>query len=449
MLSLFQMKNIIFILISFIFAFSCQNPTVEDKQIEKIDNPFTGKNPWPEIRKKRINQLLPEAMERAEVDAWMVICRENNNDPMALHIGGENAGGTSFYIFHKLNSTIKSVVFCSFGEVTALKELGIHDSIISVSRGQDVFQLATQYVKELNPNNIAINMSTANSTADGLSHSQYKKLAQSFDADFEGKLVSSEELVYEWLSIKLPEEVEIMRKAAEITAQWEVEAYEMIIPGKTTDAEVAKFLNDKIKTYGYEDGWNPEQNPNVNSGPDRGHSHATNKVIMPGDVIQTDFGIKVYGIWVTDIQRFAYVLKEGESKAPEDIQRYWDVAKKGHRLVFENMKPGISGYELDKKQRKWMKENGSLPVPWSTGHPVGYVAHDVGPSLGGGQEGINPSKSALKPLREGMVFAYDGFYAWNIEGGEKTISVEEMVVVTEDGARYLTEPQEELILIKK
>ncbi len=94
-----------------------------------------------------------------------------------------------------------------------------------------------------------------------------------------------------------------------------------------------------------------------------------------------------------------------------------------------------------------MNDNGSLPVPWSTGHPVGYVAHDVGPSLGGGQAGITPSGAALKPLREGMVFAYDGFYAWEMEGGEKTISVEEMVAVTQDGAEYLTAPQEELILI--
>jgi len=36
---------------------------------------------------------------------------------------------------------------------------------------------------------------------------------------------------------------------------------------------------------------------------------------------------------------------------------------------------------------------------------------------------------------------------WEIEGGTKTISVEEMAVVTENGAEYLTEPQEELILI--
>lgn len=47
-----------------------------------------------------------------------------------------------------------------------------------------------------------------------------------------------------------------------------------------------------------------------------------------------------------------------------------------------------------------------------------------------------------------MTFAFDGFHSWKLEGGGvKTISVEEMAVVLEDGATYLIAPQEELILI--
>ncbi|MCC5921905.1 MAG: M24 family metallopeptidase [Cyclobacteriaceae bacterium] len=441
------MRNFIWVLCLSLIYWGCSESDSHSRQEENsINNPFSGPNPWPEIRKKRIKAVLPEAMKRAEVDVWALICREDNNDPLAMHVGGENAGGTSFYIFYLDGDEARSMVFSSFGEVTALRELGLHDSISSVSRADNVYQLAADFIAKLEPNAVAINSSRSNKLADGLSYSQYLLLAEAM-GEMSDRLVSSEELVYEWLSIKLPEEIEIMREAAELTAQWEIEAYETVIPGETRDADVAAFLKNKIKEYGFEDAWNPDQNPSVNSGVDRGHSHATDKIIMPGDVIQTDFGIKVYGVWVTDIQRFAYVLKEGEEAAPEDIQRYWEVAVRGHRKVFENMKPGVSGYELDKIQREWMSENGSLPVPWSTGHPVGYVAHDVGPSLGGGQAGITPSAMALKPLREGMVFAYDGFYAWEIEGGEKTISVEEMVAVTADGAMYLTKPQEELILI--
>ena len=95
-----------------------------------------------------------------------------------------------------------------------------------------------------------------------------------------------------------------------------------------------------------------------------------------------------------------------------------------------------------------MRANGSLPVPWSTGHPVGYWAHDAGPSLGGGQAGREPSERQLAVLRPGMTFACDGFHAWALDGDDtKTISVEEMVVITDDGAEWLVPPQEDLILI--
>ena len=40
-------------------------------------------------------RLLPAAMDDAGLDAWLTICRENDNDPMARHIGCENAGGSA------------------------------------------------------------------------------------------------------------------------------------------------------------------------------------------------------------------------------------------------------------------------------------------------------------------------------------------------------------------
>jgi Xaa-Pro aminopeptidase len=253
--------------------------------------------------------------------------------------------------------------------------------------------------------------------------------------------------VFEWLSVKTPAEVEILRQAAELTSQWQYEVYDTIIPGETTDKDVAEFLEAKMAEAGVGNAWSPDQNPNVNSGPDRGHAHPTDKVIQPGDVIQIDFGIRVYDTWVSDIQRFAYVLHPGEEEPPDEIQRYWEVAREGNRKVLEAMRPGITGLEVDRIQRDWMSENGSMNVMWNTGHPVGYVAHDIGPSLGGAQEGRDPFPTAYSELRKGNVFAYDGFYKWEIDGGTKTISVEEMAVITEDGAEYLIEPQEELVLI--
>ena len=443
------MKNslLIFGFAGLLFACQSQNAPETGTHTQITEDRWAN-NPWPEIRKKRINQLLPEALKNSGVEVWLVLCRENYNDPIATHVGGENASGTAAFLFYNDEAGFHSLVFSPDGEATALDELDIHEKVERVPRGESALGKAVDFIKQKGFTNVAVNTSSSNEMADGMTQSQYSELVQLMGTDA-SKLISSEELVYEWLSIKLPEEVEILTQAAQLASDFQHEAYAMIVPGKTTDAEVAKFLKAKMKEYGVTDAWHPDQNPNVNSGPDRGHSHATDKVIMPGDVIQTDFGVKLYGIWVSDIQRFAYVLKEGETEAPAEILQYWENGKNGSRAALGAMKPGVKGEDVDRAQRDLMDANGSLYVPWSTGHPVGYVAHDVGPNLGGARL-ETPRPAAQKLLKEGMVFAFDGFHCWKQpDGTEKTISVEEMAVVTSDGAKYLISPQEELILVGK
>jgi len=429
-------------LIIFLLLSSCGSASQQSPQ-----NPFEGPSPWPDIRAERIQTLLPEAMERADVEAWAVVCRSNNNDPLARHVGCENSVAPAVFLFQLVDNEVFSIVFTPPGEATALQDIALHDSIAVVDRSPGALVEAADYINQNIRGSLALNFSETNEMADGLSFTQYERLTDLLIRPVRNQIVSSEDLVFEWLSVKTPAEIDILRKAAELTAQWEREAYEHVIPNQTTDKDVADFLKSKMKEYGVTDAWSPDQNPAVNSGPDRGHAHPTDKIIRPGDVIQIDFGIKVHDMWVSDIQRFAYVLHPDESEPPSEIQRYWEVARDANRMVFEVMQPGITGLEVDRVQRNWLEENGSMNVMWNTGHPVGYVAHDVGPSLGGAQEGRDPSPTARKPLRVGNVFAYDGFYMWEIDGGTKTISVEEMAVVTENGAEYLTAPQEELILI--
>lgn len=444
------MKAIYLLLLTFsLLFFGCQDANDTKNTFKKTINPeaYWGENPWPEIRKQRINELLPEALKAADVECWLVICRENNNDPIADHIGGENAGGTAVFLFYNDDSGFHSLVFSPSGEATALSDLKIHDEVIFVERGNSAVKMAAEYVKEKDFKRIAVNSSDSNSIADGLSYSQRLDLENHLGQTSD-RLVSSTEVVYEWLSIKLPAEVDILRKAAQLTVDWQIEAYKQVVPGTSTDADIAKFLKQKMATYGVKDGWSPDQNPNVNSGVDRGHSHATDKVIMPGDVIQIDFGIKIYDRWVSDIQRFAYVLKEGEVEAPIDIAHYWESSKAGNRAALAAMKPGVKGIDVDRAQRVLMKKADSEYVMWSTGHPVGYVAHDVGPNLGGSQSShVRPASQ--KELKEGMTFAFDGFHSWKLRDGSlKTMSVEEMAVITKDGAEYLIPPQEDLILIR-
>jgi Xaa-Pro aminopeptidase len=420
---------------------------------EPTRSPFAGPSPWPEIRRDRIRTLLPRAMQRAGVDAWLVVCRENDNDPLAAHVGGENAGAPAAFLFFRTPNGVRSVALSPAGEATALKDMRLHDEVVVLERGGSFWDRVAERLRAAKPKKIAIN-SSAMTVADGLSHTQRVALEKALGPELSPRLVPSEDLVVEWLSVKLPREVDVLREAASVTAALEVDAYRKVVPGRSRDSDIARYLKGRMRELGVEDAWAPDQNPNVNSGPDRGHSHATEKVIRPGDFIQTDFGIKVWGTWCTDIQRFAYVLAPGETTPPPDALRKWENAKKGSRTALATMRPGVRGYDVDKAQRDWMKEARSEWVMWGTGHPVGYWAHDVGPALSGAQRETPPAGAALRLLLPGQTFAFDGFFSWTLPaepGGEKatkTISVEEMAVVTERGAEYLIPPQEELVLIR-
>ncbi|RZN74848.1 MAG: aminopeptidase P family protein, partial [Winogradskyella sp.] len=248
-----------------ILIIGCTDSKISSNSEVAEINPETywGESPWPEIRKERINTLLPNALKNANVDAWLTICRENNNDPMADHIGGENAGGTAVFLFYNDAEGFHSKVFSPSGEATALDDLDIHDEVVSVERGTSAVKMAVDFIKKKDFKAIAVNSSDSNSVADGLSFTQRQNLEDFLGEDTD-RLVPSTDVVYEWLSIKLPAEVKILKKAAQLTADWQIEAYKQVVPGKSTDADIAKFLKQKMTEYGVKDGWAPDQTPNVN-----------------------------------------------------------------------------------------------------------------------------------------------------------------------------------------
>lgn len=175
------------------FLISCQP---EIPKTETFDNPFSGPSPWPEIRIERIRKLLPEAMKTAGTDAWIILCRENNNDPIAPHIGGENAGGQALFLFYLEGENVKSVVFCPIGEATALADLKIHDEVIPVQRGNSAITDASEYIKTKQFQKIAINSSFENELADGLSFTQRKSLEEALGPEA-AKLVTADDLIYD------------------------------------------------------------------------------------------------------------------------------------------------------------------------------------------------------------------------------------------------------------
>jgi len=137
------------------------------------------------------------------------------------------------------------------------------------------------------------------------------------------------------------------------------------------------------------------------------------------------------------------VLREGEATAPAAVQHGFDTIVESIERARQAIKPGAQAIEADTAARTHVTENGYEEFPHGLGHQVGRFAHDGTALLGPAWE-----KYANKPfelLEEGMVFTIEPRLT---VPGYGVATIENMVVVTAEGAEYISTPQTELLYIK-
>jgi Xaa-Pro aminopeptidase len=105
------------------------------------------------------------------------------------------------------------------------------------------------------------------------------------------------------------------------------------------------------------------------------------------------------------------------------------------------MRPGVAGHEVDAVARKVVTAAGYPAYKYATGHHVGRAAHDGGGVLGPLWERYGDTPNMR--LEAGHVYAVEpGLMA----PGYGYLGIEENVLVTDDGAMFLSNPQTELIV---
>lgn len=402
-----------------------------------------------EIKKAKLDKFVLPAMKNEGIDMWIVLTREYVVDPLAKDLSADRAVAKTALVFMNEGDALRKVAICASYDVDPLQKSGIYDTIISYKK-EGLAPHLKKIVEEKNPRKIALNISEDSPIADGLSASMLEYLKNTLGEKFSKRFVSSENIVIAYRSQLLPEEIEIMREAVKITEEIISKALsnEVIKPGKTTERDVANYIKRLMRDYGVEPSWEPESCPSVNAGITRGHSEPSDYVIQRGDLITVDFGINLSG-YCTDIQRTAYVLREGETQPPDYILKMWKTNVKATEEGFKKMKPGATGFEVDSSARAVIIQAGYEEYPHATGHVIGYSTHEVGPILGPNWKDRYGRKPFYK-LLAGQVFALEpSVYLYNKErNGYMRIGLEEDVLITESGAEFLSTPQKELILIK-
>ena len=395
------------------------------------------------IRHDRLNKLLPQIMKEQKIDAWLTFTRENTIDPLLKVFGLEKIVARGAFIFAFRKGEFRKVAIAASYDVDPMIHSGLYDEVIAYKQ-EGVKPHLKKAIDDLKPAKIAINFSRDVPIADGLTVGLRNYLHEAL-GDHTKEFVSSEKLVISLLGRKLPEEIEAIETAAKATQKILAEALtsDHVKPGVTTEKALDDWMRARAKEMGFEVAFG-----SIMVGPQRGHSEPTDRLIQRGDVLRTDWGASCEG-YCADIQRMAYVLKEGEKVAPAWLERFWKANLAANRAAVAALKPGNTGNDVDKAGRGSLVAAGYAEYPHGTGHAIGLKVHDVGPMLGPDWRERYGDTVFFK-IEPGQVFAVEPLiYAKPEElDYEINIALEEDVVVEKDGPRLIGEPQMEIILIR-
>ncbi len=393
------------------------------------------------IRRRRIDVLLPQALEQHGFDAWLVFSRENSSDPMAKDIAGGRVVARSAFLFARTPKGFRKTAIVASYDITPVEQSGIYDEII-VYRGEGIKPHLKKVLTELNPKRVALDISRDSPLADGLTVGMRDYLLETLGAGWAGRFASAQPVIVSFRGRRLPEEVATLREAATYTDKIIREALsnKVITAGKTTENDVADYLRRRTAEFGATVPF-----ISVVVGPARGHAEPTGRVIQPGDVVRIDFGITHRG-YSTDVQRTAYVLRPGETEAPAELKKLWEVNRRAVDAAIAAMRPGATGLDVDTAGRKVITDAGFEGYPHGGGHPIGFDVHDVGPLLGPDWPERYGSMVFLK-LEKDQTFAVEPTVYARFNGDDINIAIEEDVVVTAEGVERLHSRQDALLLI--
>ncbi len=384
-------------------------------------------------------QQVAGILQEVGIDCWITFVRETSagSDPMLPFIYGHDATWESAFI---LTADGQRIAIMGRYDAENARRIDAYTEVIPYDES---FQAPLVSVLErLDPAQIAVNYSVNDAHADGLKHGLFLLLRQYLsETPYADRLISAEPVIHALRGRKTSSEIERIKKAVDTTFDIYDQAFGYMEVGMT-EKQVGQFMHDRVSDLGLTTAWEWASCPAVNSGPDSpvGHSGPTDIVIEPGHLVHFDFGV-CENEYCSDIQRVVYFLADGETEAPEPVQRGFDTIVEAIQAAADGMKPGVLGRDVDALARKVVTDAGYPEFKYATGHQMGRACHDGGALLG--PEWTRYGTTPNQPLEVGHVYTIEPGLAIP---GYGYLGLEEDVLVTEDGVIFLGEPQTALIL---
>lgn len=223
--------------------------------------------------------------------------------------------------------------------------------------------------------------------------------------------------------LKSAAEIALIQRAMDITMEVHRAAARALQVGVTT-AQVKEFLGQAHRKLGMTASFGAAQFGEATAYP---HGVPYEQTLQDGDMVLIDMGTKVGG-YCSDITR-TYVFGEPTQRQRE----IWNLEKKAQLAGFAAAQPGAPCENVDVAARGVIEAAGYGPgykvpgLPHRTGHGLGLDIHEEAYMVKGNKT----------PLQPGMCFSIEPMMCIY---GEFGVRLEDIAYMTEDGARWFTQP---------
>jgi Xaa-Pro aminopeptidase len=369
------------------------------------------------------------ALDRHGVDCWLTFARETTATPdpsLPLLLDFGVVWPTAVVVAPE-----ESHVVLGRHDAPNARALGVHEVH---PYDESIREALSTVMERVGAERVGCNWDPDDPMADGLSHGLYRRLT---DLLPDRELVSAAGYVGEVRGAKTDRERERVDAAVRTTERLLGDLREHYEPA-WTERDVAEHLRGRADTLGLGTAWDRAYCPSVHAGGDSevGHTKPGDRRVPAGELLHVDFGVRVAG-YCADLQRTFYRPAEG-TEPPAGLREAFEAVRAAIDAGRAAIEPGIAGHEADEAARETVVDRGYDEYAHALGHQVGRHAHDGGTLLGPRWERYGTAPE--RPVREGEVYTVElGVDTeWGYVGGE------EMVVVTDGGAAWVSEPQREL-----
>jgi Xaa-Pro aminopeptidase len=385
-------------------------------------------------------EQAPAILEEHGVDLWLTLVRETllTRDPCLDLVAGTYCAWQSAFLVSRSGERVAIV---GRHDATSVEALGAYEDVLAYD--ESIRPGLRETIERLAPESIALNYSPSDPAADGLTHGLWLVFREALEGTpYTDRIVSSARVVNSLRGRKSSSELARIRAAIEETEAIFRLAGSELRPG-LKETQIAALMHEEVSRRGLGYAWEPSHCPAVNAGPEKdvGHSPPGELTTQRGQLLHCDFGVEKAG-YCSDLQRVWYLLDDGQSEPPADVQTAWDAVWAAVDAGAAALRPGAVGHEVDGAARDRLVSAGFPEPKYALGHQLGRSAHDGGTILGPRWDRYGAA--SLGTVEEGNVFTLE--YGAPVPG-RGYVGLEEDVVVTSNGVEWLSTPQRELWLV--